>query len=220
MGQPPIGAGRYIQKMEATIEQKVIEGLGGRGSIAAVEWIIAKERFAHLFVGFEHAPGKQGAHVELTDPGPLKDDRGQAKTELSLGMLLGLLNEIIVMLKGREPLQQGNDPIEGSLHRALVVMQVPIGRQVGEGMARASRAGIATVERSVPNHLASIACSTPDLLILELKTHLGGLREEAPARRRRRQGALSWGMASRSWQGQARGEKGSDAINLGRRRKP
>ena len=85
MGQPAIGAGGDVEQMEATGEQESVESLRCRAAGLAGQGILLKEGLAGLLVGFEHTPGKQAGHVELTHPGLLQNRQGQGKAKLQEG---------------------------------------------------------------------------------------------------------------------------------------
>ena len=135
MGQAAVGAGCDVQQVEAAGEEKVIEDLGRRAGRLAGQRILLEECGAHLFVGLEHTPGEQGAHVQLGDPGLLEDGKRQAVAQLRPGQLLGLLHEVILVLEGREPFQKGDDAVEGLLDGGVVGLQGRVGGLIGERMA-------------------------------------------------------------------------------------
>jgi hypothetical protein len=61
---------------------------------------VLKESVAGLFVGFKYTPSEQSAHVELAYPGLLENGQRQLKAQFGPGQLLGLLDEISLMLEG------------------------------------------------------------------------------------------------------------------------
>ena len=134
MGQTAIGAGRDVEQVKTAGEQERIERFTGGTAGLACQRIVLEEGVASLLVGFEQAPGKQGAHVQLAHPGLLQDRQGELKAQLSLGQSLGLLDEIRLVLERGKALEHGHDPIEGSFHLLVVGLQGRIGLTIREGM--------------------------------------------------------------------------------------
>ena len=141
MGQPSIGAGGDIQQMETTRKQKGVEGFGGGTARTGPKGILFVKSSAGLLVGFKNAPGKQGAHVQLGDPGPLQNRQGQLITEFCLGHSLGLVDEVAFVLQGGKLLQHRHDAIECRLHPGVVGMESSIAGAITEGMESTGAAG-------------------------------------------------------------------------------
>jgi len=120
MGQATVCAGGDIQEMEAALQQEGVEGFGVAAAGLGRQGIVVEEGEAGLLVGLKDAPGKEGAHVQLRGPGGLEDRLGQLMAQLSEGQALGLLNKIVLVLKGREALQDRHDPVKGAKGLLLV----------------------------------------------------------------------------------------------------
>ena len=71
--QASVGAGGDVQQVETAVEQEGVEGIGVGAAGLTNQGIVVVEGEAGLFVGLKHAPGEQGAHVELAGPGLLED---------------------------------------------------------------------------------------------------------------------------------------------------
>ena len=134
MGQATVGTGRDIEQMKATGDQKSGEGFSSRAAGLAGKRVKVKESPADMLVGLKHAPSKQRAHVELTHPGLFKDGQWQVKAEFSGGQALGLIDEIVFMLEGRQTLEHRHDAVKGLLDLTVVGLQQAIGGQIREGM--------------------------------------------------------------------------------------
>ena len=160
MGEPAVGAGGDIQQVEAAGEQKGVEFLRGRAAGLARQGIVAEKTVAGLLVGLEDAPGEQGAHVELADPGLLEDRQGQAETQLLLGQGLGPFHEVVIVLQGREPLQHRHDPVEGILHASVVGLEGGVGGGIGERM-QAHGPVAEPHRRQAPGEIGATGCHRP-----------------------------------------------------------
>ena len=62
---------------------------------------------------------------------------GKIEAEFGTGQTLGLRNEILLVLKSRNPLQQRNDPVEATFDVLLVGQKRGVGRSIGQWMLRA-----------------------------------------------------------------------------------
>ena len=168
VGQATVGAGGHIQQMKAAVEQEGLEVFGRAAAGLAGQRVVVEEAEAGLLIGLEHAPGEQGAHVQLAGPGGFQDRQGQGMAELRFGQPLGLGNEIGFVLEGRQTLQHRHDPIEGAECPLLVGTQGGVGAAIAE---RVEAAGRASAGRGVADQ--ALACRGAD--------HLGGHGANAPA---------------------------------------
>jgi hypothetical protein len=134
VGQASISTGGDVKQMETTAEKKLLELVPVPGTSLSTEGALAKKVITRAAIGLEHTPGKKGAHVELGHPGRFKNLGGQGVAELPEGEGLGTINEVSLVLKGRQLLQHRDDPIETVLGVTLVIAQALIGRTIGEGM--------------------------------------------------------------------------------------
>ena len=101
VGQSTVGAGGHIQQMKAAVEQEGVEVFGRAAAGLAGQRVVVEEAEAGLLIGLEHAPGEQGAHVQLAGPGGFQDRQGQRMAELRFGKPLRLDDEISFVLEGR-----------------------------------------------------------------------------------------------------------------------
>ena len=85
VGEPTIRTGGDVQQVETAIEQLLMKGI----PIGALEGIFEKKAIGNALVGLKHTPGKQRAHVQLTDPGIGKNQLGQLIAQLGLSQALG-----------------------------------------------------------------------------------------------------------------------------------
>ena len=139
MGQAAIGAGGDIEQVKAALQQEGFECLGGLAAPLALQGILLKEGGAGLLKGLEHAPGEQGAHVELGHPGPLQDRQGKLITQLGAGELLGPDDKIILVLQGGELFEHRHDPVERFFHPVVIGLKPGIGASIAHGMKTSRR---------------------------------------------------------------------------------
>ena len=99
MGQPTVGAGGDVEQVEAAGQQELLKVFRLPGVALAAERVVLEELGAHLFVGLEHAPGKQGAHIKLGYPGLLQDWQRQLVAQFVPGQLLGPDDEVSFVLE-------------------------------------------------------------------------------------------------------------------------
>lgn len=67
--------------------------------------------------------------------------------KLPAGVTLSLLNEIIVVLEGRKPLEHRHDPIKATLHLAVVGLEASVGGPIGERVTLNRVGGMASPAR-------------------------------------------------------------------------
>ena len=100
VGQATVGAGGDVQQVEAAVEQEGVEAFGVGAARLAGQGVVVIEGEAGLLVGLEHAPGEQGAHVELAGPGLLQHRQGQLMAQFRQGQALGFGHEVALVLQG------------------------------------------------------------------------------------------------------------------------
>ena len=120
--------------METAGQQEGIEVLRRAAAGLTAQGIVPEEGGAGLFVGLEHGPGEQGAHVELGHPGALEHRQGQVEAEITASQLLGPGNEVLLVLQSGEALQDRHDAIEGILDAAVVGTQSSVLDAIGQRM--------------------------------------------------------------------------------------
>ena len=139
MGQAAVGAGGDVEQVKAAFQQEGFERLGGLAAPLALQGILLKEGGAGLLKGLEHAPGEQGAHVELGHPGPLQDRQGKLISQLGAGELLGPGDKIILVLEGGELFEHWHNPVERIFHPVVIGLKPGVGASIAEGMKTGSR---------------------------------------------------------------------------------
>ena len=139
MGQATVGAGGDVEQVKAALQQEGFECLGGLSTPLALQGILLKEGGAGLLKGLEHAPGEQGAHVELGHPGPLQDRQGKLISQLGAGELLGPDHKIILVLQGGELFEHRHDPVERFFHPVVIGLKPGVGASIAHGMKTSRR---------------------------------------------------------------------------------